>query len=239
MMNDYIVNSDGFIEWEEETSVQEDDVSDESPVLEDETLPLESSDAPVSDVPVESFDAVPLEETEDALVFTDDGPVHISYAAEASPRSVGDALSADSMVIYDVTVSGYGQCKFVVTPEQSELLEVTNGTIINWSSSNVSGALFQGEITERSALDTLTLTLLGRGGSNYATNYYRYGSEQYVTYYTVNGAYLQTEQTYVQLSESKQQSWSVSYWFSIIAVVCLLLLAVNALIRLLRRGVRG
>lgn len=231
MFCDYVVNSEGLIEWEEN------DVEENS--LENETVPVSES---ASDSPVlsgESETAPSLAVQDGDLIFTDDGPVRIMAADGLGVLAAGDPLSADSMVVFNVTVSGFGQCKFVVTPDQADLLEVTNGTIINWSSSNVTGALFQGEITHRDAVDTLMLTLLGRGSSNYASNYYRYGSEQYVTYYEITNAYLSTEQRYVTLSEASQESWSVSFWFSLIVVVCLLLLAVNAVIRFLRRGFRG
>lgn len=232
MLHDYVVNSEGLIEWEE-NGVEENS-------LENETVPVSEPASDPSVLPSESETAPSLALQDGDLTFTDDGPVRIMASDGVGVLAAGDPLSADSMVVFNVTLSGgYGQCKFVVTPDQAKLLEVSNGTIINWSSSNVTGALFQGEITHRDAVDTLMLTLLGRGSSNYASNYYRYGSEQYVTYYETTNAYLSTEQRYVTLSEASQESWSVSFWFSLIVVVCLLLLAVNAVIRFLRRGFRG
>ena len=237
MYNTYVVDPDtGFIAYE--TEVNEDS---ESVLLETETNETDSNAAGLyessSDVP----ETAPyLETSADRVSVIDDDIVHIN----AAPSSValsgsGSAPDADGMVIYDVTVSGYGACKFVVSPDAAEQIEVSDGTLINWGSSDVSGSLYVGEIASPAALDCLRLTLLGRGSSKYATNYYRYGSPQYVTYYQTSNAYLESYQSYVTLSDAKQQSWSFGFWISVVVVVCLLLLAINALIRLIRRGIRG
>lgn len=238
MFNTYSVDPDtGFIMHETEGSSE----NDESVLLEtkaDETN-IDATDlyGDSSDVPETSSS---VETAEDRVSVIDGDIVHISPAPSAVALSgSGSAPDADGMVIYDVTVSGYGACKYVVSPDVADKIEVVDGTLINWGSSDVSGALYKGEISNPSAVDCLRLTLLGRGSSGYASNYYRYGSPQYVTYYQTSNAYLQSYQSYVTLSDAKQASWSFSFWFSVVTLVCLLLLAVNALIRLIRRGVRG
>lgn len=237
MFNTYSVDPDtGFIMHETDGSDE-----NESILLESETYEADTNASDIygdsSDVPEIASD---LEASQDRISVVDGDIVHISPAPSPVDLSgSGSAPVADGMVIYDVTVSGYGACKFVVSPDVADKIEVVDGTLINWGSSDVSGALYVGEIGSPAAVDCLRLTLLGRGSSNYASNYYRYGSPQYVTYYQTSNAYLQSYQSYVSLSDAKQASWSFSFWVSVIVVVCLLLLAVNALIRLIRRGVRG
>lgn len=237
MYNTYAVDPDtGFI-------VHETEVNDESEsvLLETEVNETDSNAADLfessSDVPEAASD---LEASEDSVTVIDGDIVHINAAPSPLAFSgSGSSPVADGMVIYDVTVSGYGACKFVVSPDAAEQIEVSDGTLINWGSSDVSGSLYVGEIGSPAAVDCLRLTLLGRGSSNYAKNYYRYGSPQYVNYYRTENAYLESYQSYVTLSDAKQQSWSFGFWVSVVVVVCLLLLAVNALIRLIRRGIRG
>lgn len=237
MFNTYSVDPDtGFIMHETDGSDE-----NESVLLENETY---EADVNATDIYLDSSDVpetlADLEAPEDRVTVVDGDIVHIIPAPSPVDLSgSGSAPDADGMVIYDVTVSGYGACKYVVSPDVADKIEVVDGTLINWSSSDVSGALYVGEIGSPAAVDCLRLTLLGRGSSNYASNYYRYGSPQYVTYYQTSNAYLQSYQSYVTLSEAKQESWSFSFWFSVVTLVCLLLLAVNALIRLIRRGVRG
>lgn len=236
MHNTYVVDPDsGFIAYETEVHEESESVLFESET--DETnfnaTDLYESN---SDVPETAAD---LETSEDPVSVVDGELVHINAASSPLDLSgSGSAPDADGMVIFDVTVSGYGACKFVVSPDVSEQIEVSDGTLINWGSSDVSGSLYIGEIGSPAAVDCLRLTLLGRGSSNYAKNYYRYGSPQYVTYYQTSNAYLESYQSYVTLSDAKQQSWSFGFWVSVVVVVCLLLLAVNALIRLIRRGIR-
>lgn len=238
ILNTYAVDPDtGFIMYDTEGTSE----NDESVLLESETYEADSNATDVygdsSDVPETVTD---MEAPEDRISVIDGDIVHINPAPSPVDLSgAGSAPVADGMVIYDVTVSGYGACKFVVSPDVADKIEVVDGTLINWGSSDVSGALYVGEIGSPAAVDCLRLTLLGRGSSNYASNYYRYGSPQYVTYYQTSNAYLQSYLSYVTLSEAKQESWSFSFWFSVVTLVCLLLLAVNALIRLIRRGVRG
>lgn len=238
ILRTYSVDPDtGFIMYDTEGSSQ----NDESVLLETEAHEADVNATDVyrdsSDVPETVAD---LETPEDRISVVDGDIVHINPAPSPVDLSgSGSAPNADGMVIYDVTVSGYGACKYVVSPDVADKIEVVDGTLINWGSSDVSGALYVGEIGSPAAVDCLRLTLLGRGSSNYASNYYRYGSPQYVTYYQTSNAYLQSYQSYVTLSEAKQESWSFSFWFSVVTLICLLLLAVNALIRLIRRGVRG
>lgn len=238
ILRTYSVDPDtGFIIYDTEGSSE----NDESVLLETEA---HEADVNANDVYRDSSDVpetvTDLETPEDRISVIDGDIVHINPAPSPVDLSgSGSAPVADGMVIYDVTVSGYGACKYVVSPDVADKIEVVDGTLINWGSSDVSGALYVGEIGSPAAVDCLRLTLLGRGSSNYASNYYRYGSPQYVTHYQTSNAYLQSYQSYVTLSEAKQASWSFSFWFSVVTLICLLLLAVNALIRLIRRGVRG
>lgn len=239
MMQDntyYVDPETGFIVHD----VNESGVSDESVSLES---PADETNAYANDIYMSGSDvsetSSDLEESQSITDFVDGVVVHITPADGPVVLSADGSVRADGMVVYDLTVSGYGSCKYVVSPADAEKLEVADGQLINWGSSDVSGSLYQGNISSPAAIDTLRLTLLGRGSANYASNFYRYGSPQYVTYYTQNGAYLQNNQTYVSLSDVEQETWSFSYWFFIIALVCLLLLAVNAVIRLIRRGLGG
>lgn len=171
----------------------------------------------------------------------------VPYTGDAAALSEGEPVPAadsayqlDGMVVYDVTVSGgYGACKVVFTPSQADNVTVEAGQLINWGSSDIRVPLYRGDPADRPAASTLSLTLLGRGASNFASNLYRYGSAQYVTSYYVNGSSLSSTTTYVALSDVEQVAYSRQYWLWVVVLVCLLVMAVNGLIRFLRRGHRG
>lgn len=232
----YTVDENGYIVAEEESQVE----------TESEGAALEGA------LPEETFENDHLADALWSSFFESDlaepSSVIVPYTADSASDPVsadGAAVTADAvydldgMVVFDLYVSSYGACKVVFTPEQAELVTVEAGQLINWSSSNISVPLYRGDPADRPAASTLTLTLLGRGASGFASNLYRYGSAQYVTSYYVNGSSLSSTTTYVAISQVDQVTYSRSYWIGVVIVVCLLLMAVNGLIRFLRRGHRG
>lgn len=150
-----------------------------------------------------------------------------------------DVYKLDGMVVYTLNLSSYGACYVVLTPEQADNVTLEAGQLINWSSANITVPLYRSEPADRPAVQSLMLTLLGRGSTSFPSNYYRYGTCQYVTSYYVNGSTLSSTQSYVSMSAADQVGYSRQYWLWVVVVVCLLIMAVNGLIRFLRRGHRG
>ena len=140
MYNTYAVDPDtGFIMYETEGIELDESVSLETETNEADTVPTDLY-GDSSDVPEASS---PLETPEDRVSVIDGDIVHINAAPSPVDLSgPGSAPDADGMVIYDVTVSGYGACKYVVSPDVADKIEVMDGTLINWGSSDVSGALY-------------------------------------------------------------------------------------------------
>ncbi len=232
----YSVDENGYITVEEETAgeTETQGVEMEVPVF-----PEAGQDGNPADVVWPSFSFPDLEEPP-ALI--------VPYSADAAPVALADpdiapaadaVYQLDGMVVYDVQVSSYGACKAVFTPAQADNVTVEAGQLVNWSSSDIRVPLYRGDPADRPAASTLSLTLLGRGASNFANNYYRYGTAQYVTSYYVNGSSLSSTNTYVAISDVEQKTYSRQYWLWVVIVVCLLIMAVNGLIRFLRRGHRG
>lgn len=223
-------------------------------VNEEETTGVEETQGVDVEVPVspelgqegDSVDVVWPSLLDPALV--EPPSVSVPYDPGAAPVALADpdvvpaadaVYQLDGMVVYDVQVSSYGACKVVFTPVQADNVTVEAGQLINWSSSDIRVPLYRGDPADRPAAATLSLTLLGRGASNFANNYYRYGTAQYVTSYYVNGSSLYSTNTYVAISDVEQKTYSRQYWLWVVIVVCLLIMAVNGLIRFLRRGHRG
>lgn len=240
MADIYGVDENGFLTViEEESQVNEESVV-ESPAV-DETLPLpsepvENGDPASALEPSVAPEAVEVQEDFVVPYFAD--PADIADASVDALAS-GDPFDCDGMVIYKVTLSTYGDCSIVLTPDQAEHVTVEAGQLVNWWSSNITAPLFRGDPAERNAQSSLMITLLGRGNTGYPNNLYRNGSSQYVTYYYVNGSSLSSTNAYVALSDAEQVSYSRSYWIGVVILVCLIIMAVNGLIRFLRRGHRG
>lgn len=232
----YGVDENGYITVEEETQVETEaqtvDMEGEvpAPVLEDGD-PADDIWAALfeSDLAGSSVTFVPYTPDPAFDAVSDDG---VAVTADA-------VYNLDGMVVYDLQVSSYGVCKVVFTPSQAENVTVEAGQLINWSSGNITVPLYRGDPADRPAAATLSLTLLGRGSSGFASNLYRYGTAQYVTSYYVNGSTLSATNTYVAISEVDQVKYSRDYWFAVVVLVCFLIMAVNGLIRFLRRGHRG
>lgn len=233
-MEVYTVDENGFIAPEE--VVNEESQAD---VLETEVISEtgESSDV-LDSLESSSAQAIVEESTDTIIPFMGDGSVYA--VSDPDALAAGDGgYSLDGMVIFNIEVSNYGSCQAVFTPDQADNVTIENGIIVNWSSSDIRVPLYVGKAADRSAVDTLNLTILGRGSSNYARNLYRYGSAQYVTSYYVDGNSLSSTTTYVGISNADQVSYSRSYWLEVVFAVCLIIMAVNGLIRFLRRGHRG
>ncbi len=233
-MEVYTVDENGFIVPEE--VVNEESQAD---VLETEVISETGESGDVLDSLESSSSEEIMEESTDSVIpYMGD----VSVFAVSDPdvlASSDDSYSLDGMVIFNVEVSNYGSCQAVFTPEQADKVTIENGKIVNWSSSDIRVPLYVGQAADRAAADTLNLTILGRGASNYANNLYRYGSAQYVTSYYVNGSSLSSTTTYVGISNADQISYSRSYWLEVVFAICLIIMAVNGLIRFLRRGHRG
>lgn len=116
ILRTYSVDPDtGFIMYDTEGSSE----NDESVLLETEAHEADVNATDVyrdsSDVPETVAD---LETPEDRISVIDGDIVHINPAPSPVDLSgSGSAPNADGMVIYDVTVSGYGACKYVVSPD--------------------------------------------------------------------------------------------------------------------------
>lgn len=233
-MEVYTVDESGFIVPEE--VVNEESQAD---VLETEVVSETGESGDVLDIMESSSTEEIVEEPTDSIIpFMGDGSFYAVSDSDALASGDG-SYSLDGMVIFNVDVSNYGLCQVVFTPEQADNVTIENGKIVNWSSSDIRVPLYVGQAGDRSAADTLNLTILGRGSSNYARNLYRYGSAQYVTSYYVDGNSLSSTTTYVGISNADQVSYSRSYWLEVVFAVCLIIMAVNGLIRFLRRGHRG
>lgn len=233
-MEVYTVDDNGYIVPEE--VVNEESQAD---VLETEVVsePSESSDV-LDIMESSSTEEIMEESTDNVIPFMGDMSAYAVSDSDALASGDG-SYSLDGMVIFNLDVSNYGSCQAVFTPEQADNVTIENGKIVNWSSSDIRVPLYVGQAADRAAADTLNLTILGRGSSNYARNLYRYGSAQYVTSYYVDGNSLSSTNTYVGLSNADQISYSRSYWLEVVFAVCLIIMAVNGLIRFLRRGHRG
>lgn len=233
-MEVYTVDENGFIVPEE--VVNEESQAD---VLETEVVSESGESGDVFDsLESSSTEAIMEESTDTVIPYM--GDVSAFALSDTDVFASGDgSYSLDGMVIFNVEVSGYGSCQAVFTPEQADKVTIEAGQIVNWSSSDIRVPLYVGQAADRSAVDTLNLTILGRGASNFANNSYRYGSAQYVTSYYVNGSSLSSTTTYVGISGADQVSYSRSYWLEVVFAVCLIIMSVNGLIRFLRRGHRG
>ena len=233
-MEIYTVDENGFIVPEE--VVNEESQAD---VLETEIVSETGESDDVLDLMEPSSAEEIVEESTDSII-PYMGDVSVFAVSDSDALASGDgSYSLDGMVIFNVEVSNYGSCQAVFTPELAEKVTIDNGKIVNWSSSDIRVPLYVGQVGDRDAADTLNLTILGRGSTNYAKNLYRYGSDQYVTSYYVDGSSLSSTITYVGIFNADQVSYSRSYWLEVVFAVCLIIMAVNGLIRFLRRGHRG
>lgn len=157
-------------------------------------------------------------------------------SADASALAVtGLVTDVSNVLVYKANVTGYGECFLVFSAEYDASLTILDGQLLNFGSSNVVGAVYRSDNLSVNAVDTLLVTVLGRSSTNYASNYYRYGGENYVTSYTYNsvGSSLSSSSTYVAISDVEQVTYSNNYWFSAVLLVCFLILAYNGLRRLL------
>lgn len=157
-------------------------------------------------------------------------------SADASALAVtGLVTDVSNVLVYKANVTGYGECFLVFSAEYEGSLTILDGQLLNFGSSNVVGAVYRSDNLSVNAVDTLLVTVLGRSSTNYASNYYRYGGENYVTSYTYNsvGSSLSSSSTYVAISDVEQVTYSNNYWFSAVLLVCFLILAYNGLRRLL------
>lgn len=157
-------------------------------------------------------------------------------SADASALAVtGLVTDVSNVLVYKANVTGYGECFLVFSAEYDGSLTILDGQLLNFGSSNVVGAVYRSDNLSVNAVDTLLVTVLGRSSTNYASNYYRYGGENYVTSYTYNsvGSSLSSSSTYVAISDVEQVTYSNNYWFSAVLLVCFLILAYNGLRRLL------
>lgn len=232
----YTVDENGYITVEEETA----DVPETEGLVTDVPLPSEPVENYVvpDDVWSSLFPAA-LEESTDTIVPYTGDAVGVAESADVDVYAASAAYQLDGMVVYTLQVSSYGACWVVLTPAQAEQVTLEAGQLVNWSSADIRVPLYTSEPADRPAVSTLALTLLGRGATNFANNLYRYGTPQYVTSYYVNSSSLSSTSTYVSVSDAEQISYSRQYWIWVVVIVCLLIMAVNGLIRFLRRGHRG
>lgn len=231
----YSVDENGFITVEEESQVEAESQAVE---LEGESAPSSPEGSNMDSDQWSAFLESVMEEPSVTVVPYDPAAAPVAVAADAVPAA-STVYDLDGMVVYDLQVSSYGACKAVFTPSQADQVTVEAGQLVNWSSSDIRVPLYRGDPADRPAASTLSLTLLGRGANNFASNFYRYGTAQYVTSYYVNGSSLSSTNTYVAVSEAEQVAYSREYWLWVVVAVCLLIMAVNGLIRFLRRGHRG
>lgn len=210
----YFVNEEGEMVYEEPpVSDEETSVSSEEESVSGEELDSDSESSasdPVGDL------------------LSDELPVSIipySGASDVSVYTVGGAVNVDDTLIYHASVSGYGECTLVFPSDADAFLKVTSeGKLVNWDNANLVGRLYPSEITETTPQGVLLVTLLGRTSTSFASTWYRYGSDAYVTSYYVSGSSLGSTQTYVDISSVKQTGWSFHFW-----MLCFLLLAFGVL----------
>lgn len=226
----YVVGTDGFITTSE---------VDEIETLEDVLVDIQDVD------PIEPSSPAlePSQVTED--LFQPEAIV-IPYSAGNDPAALsdevegyaaGDDFDLDNMVVFRATVSGYGECVILCPPDEADNLTIENGMIYNWSDHNILCPLFPGEVSDRQSTNTLFITFMGRASSSFATNTYRNGSAQYVTSYAVSTANsLQSTNTYVSVSGVQQEGYSFTFWFMVVLAIVAVLMGVNALLRLFKRG---
>lgn len=213
-MMPYLVNEEGEMIYEEPSESAEETVlsGEESAVSGEELDPVPESEAadPVGDLLADELpvSVVPYIGSPDVSVYT-----------------VGGAVNVDDTLIYRASVTGYGECTLVFPSDADAFLKVTSeGKLVNWDNANLVGRLYPSEITETTPQGVILITLLGRTSTSFASTWYRYGSDAYLTTYYPSGSTLASTQTYVDISSVKQTGWSFNFW-----MVCFLLLAFGIL----------
>lgn len=146
----------------------------------------------------------------------------------------GLVTDVSNVLVYAADVTGYGQCYLVFRADYESSLTILDGQLLNFGSDNITGAIYTSDNLNVSALDNMLITVLGRTASNYASNYYKYGGENYVTTYALNnyGSVSGTSE-YVQVSNVEQITYSNNYWFNAFLLIAFGILAFNGLRRLL------
>lgn len=174
---------------------------------------------------------------DDVLLFGDmvDNVVPLDSSAIVPLAVNGLVTDVSNVLVYKANVTGYGECYLVFNAEAENNLVVYEGQLLNFSSSNVTGAIYRSDNLNVHAVDTLLLTVLGRASTNYASNYYRYGGESYVTSYTrnTNNTSLSSTSTYVQISDVEQIRYSNNYWSMAFILIAFAILSYNGLRRML------
>ena len=213
----YFVNEDGKMEYEEVT-------------LQDTLNDVSGTDGAI-DV------QTPQSSADDVLLSGDmvDNVVPLDSSGIDSLAVSGLVSDVSNVLVYKANVSGYGECYLLFSAEYDDSLTVLDGQLLNFGSSNVTGAIYRSDSLNVSAVDTMLITIVGRSSTSYAGNYYRYGGENYVTTYELNsnGSGLTSTSTYVAVSDVQQVTYSHNYWFMAFLLICFGILAYNGLRRML------
>lgn len=214
----YVYNEElGIMEYEEVT-------------LQDTESALPSEDVFINGADTESFE-------DDVLLSGDmvDNIVALDSSAVVPLAVNGLVTDVSDVLVYKGNITGYGECYLVFSASYEDSLTLLDGQLLNFSGSNITGAIYLSDNLNVQAVDSLLITVLGRASTQYASNYYRYGGESYVTSYTRNNTStsLTSTSTYVQVSDVEQITYSHNYWFMGFMLIVFGILAYNGLRRML------
>lgn len=211
--------------------------NEELGIMEYEEVTLQGEESTVSSEDVFINDAL-SESVEDNMLLSGDlvnNVVPLDSTAVVPLAVNGLVTDVSDVLVYKGNVTGYGECYLVFSASYEDSLTLLDGQLLNFSGSNITGAIYTSDNLNVQAVDTLLITILGRASTQYASNYYRYGGENYVTSYTRNNTTtsLTSTSTYVQVSDVEQITYSHNYWFMGFMLIVFGILAYNGLRRML------
>lgn len=195
------------------------EVSDGTLAFVEETVPA------VPDLDLEAYEnflVQALSPTEEVIPFSE-----VSALAD-------DPLDFDDVVILKGTLTTYGNVTLLFPSSAQDVLSISNGSLYNLSASNVVGRMYQGDPVPEQGRYMRIVTVYPELSTSTPTNYYRNGSNISITSYSPGtGQSLSSSVTYVQSTNFEQHNFSLSFWVTCLFLICIVLMAFNALRRIL------